>query len=136
MKFILSPETQIGAIKQKFNDEFPFLKIEFFTHLHPSDQLSLPSDMISSATELSKISAFRGKRVLNISELLTVKNFEDWFKNELNISVQVFRKSNQQWLQTSKTDEWTLKRQNDIGKEMSQAEQHQQIEENDYHEQL
>jgi hypothetical protein len=37
-----------------------------------------------------------------------VQQVEDKFKNELNLNVQIFRKSGDVWLQTTSTDEWTL----------------------------
>jgi hypothetical protein len=36
-----------------------------------------------------------------------------------NLSVQVFRKSAGTWIETSVTDDWTLKQQNDEGKDLS-----------------
>ena len=50
---------------------------------------------------------------------MKVFELEDSFQTLFGISAQVFRKSAGSWIETSVTDDWTLKQQNDQGKELS-----------------
>jgi len=56
---------------------------------------------------------------LDIPDTLTVGELENLFMDRFGLSVQVFRRSGNLWLETTMTDNWTLKQQNDHGKEIS-----------------
>lgn len=55
---------------------------------------------------------------LEITEDMPVSTLEQLFQDYFGLSAQVFRKSGRSWLETSLTDDWTLKRQNDEGYEL------------------
>ena len=59
------------------------------------------------------------KGSIRISEEMLVSALEKSFEVQFGLSAQVFRKSGKTWLETSKTDDWTLKHQNEAGKELS-----------------
>jgi hypothetical protein len=65
---------------------------------------------------------------------MKVSELEELFEEVFGLSVQVFRKSGESWLQTTTTDSWTLNQQNLKGKEMSSPVESD--EQQDYHEQL
>ncbi|MCB0692400.1 MAG: hypothetical protein KDC16_12200, partial [Saprospiraceae bacterium] len=52
---------------------------------------------------------------LKLNSELTVSDFEQMMEKDFGLHVQVFRRSNQLWLQTSATDDWTLEVQNTKG---------------------
>ena len=52
--------------------------------------------------------------------IFDIKNLEKQFSDNLKLSVQIFRKSGRTWLETTFTDNWSLKKQNQEGKELSQ----------------
>ncbi len=54
-----------------------------------------------------------------VSEDQTVLEVEQFFKLHFNLNAQVFRKSGNNWLETTLTDSWTLKKQNQEGMELS-----------------
>ncbi len=54
-----------------------------------------------------------------VSELTAVGDLECFFRNHL-LNVQVFRRSANLWLETTMTDAWTLQKQNNHGKEISE----------------
>ena len=110
---------KISAIQQEFNALFPYLKLEFFKHAHSVHQGSPKKDMLNSNLILKQ---FRNKHVngsLEIKETMKVSDLENSFQTLFNLSAQVFRKSAGSWIETSVTDDWTLKQQNDEGKELS-----------------
>lgn len=48
---------------------------------------------------------------------MLVSEFESAVKLLFNVNVQVFRRANSVWLETTKTDDWTLAKQNLAGQE-------------------
>lgn len=54
-----------------------------------------------------------------LSDELTVAGLEKLFVETYGLNAQVFRKSGNVWLETTMTDNWTLKQQNDHGRELS-----------------
>ncbi len=56
---------------------------------------------------------------LEIDGTMTVNMLESKLFEQFGLSVQVSRKSGNLWLETSLTNHWTLKEQNDHGREIS-----------------
>ena len=99
-------------LQVQFSRIFPGLKIEFFRvaeagYEGPYDLLHYDLD-----TLVSQINSDMEDAEINIDENETVEDFESRFADILGINVQVFRRSKELWLQTMKTDKWTLSRQN------------------------
>jgi hypothetical protein len=107
---------KVSEIKKIFNNEFPFLKVEFFKKKHKALQGSFKKDVI---TDDFIISSSNGIEDIVISEDMIVSEFENQFAEKLKLSAQVFRKSGRSWLETTFTDSWTLKKQNEEGIELS-----------------
>lgn len=107
---------KISEIKKVFNNEFPFLKIEFFKKKHKPMQGSLKKDVI---TDDFTVSTEQGIHDIVISDDMLVSEFENQFAEKLKLSAQVFRKSGKSWLETTFTDGWTLRKQNEEGIELS-----------------
>jgi hypothetical protein len=109
----------ISSIQQEFNAVFPYLKLEFFKSAHAVHQGNSKKDMLNSNLTLKQ---FRNKHIhgeLEIMEGTKVSDLENSFQTLFGISAQVFRKSAGSWIETSVTDDWTLKQQNDEGKDLS-----------------
>ena len=104
---------------KEFNTFFPFLKLEFFKRQHSSHSPSAKSDVLNSNDTLQQLHKKAIGNSVNVSEDMAVTTLEQLFQEKFGISAQVFRKSGRSWLETSVTDDWTLKRQNDEGKELS-----------------
>lgn len=107
---------KVSEIKEVFNREFPFLKVEFFKKKHKALQGSLKKDVI---TDDFTIPTNNTVYEIIINEDMLVSEFENQFEEKLKLSAQVFRKSGGTWLETTYTDSWTLKKQNEEGLELS-----------------
>lgn len=116
---LISANKNISAIQREFNSAFPFLKLEFFKHKHGVNGTNPKSDLINSDLTLKQLHARHSKDSFEITEDMPVSEVEQLFQKCFGISAQVFRKSGRSWLETSVTDDWTLKRQNDEGQELS-----------------
>lgn len=110
----------IEELQAEFNNEFPYLKIQFFKHSHKMFKGSDKKELIPVSTAISALKHHNG--AIEISENMTVSDLETMFKQQLGLNVQVFRKSGKSWLETTVTDNWTLRKQNDEGKELSVLE--------------
>jgi len=108
----------ISDIQKQFEDRFAYLKLMFFKKGHADNQGNPKKDLMSSITKLDSIKHKNGKIVFD--EDITVTELEHLFKDHFDLNVQVFRKSGNSWIETTVTDSWTLKKQNDQGKEISE----------------
>ena len=117
MKLNISPEMKIGELKKKFNSMFPYLTLEIYQN-QADVKLGKKMNASRSIGDVGKIGKGSSMEIL---PTLTVKQLESGFEELFSLSVQVFRKSGNAWLQTTVTDKWTLQHQNEHGREMSQA---------------
>ena len=110
----------IQAIQEEFSDHFPFLKLEFYASAHTVGEGSANDDRIDPKLTIGAIRTKLNPGELSIHGNQKVSTLEEAFQEFFGLSVQVFRKSKELWLQTTSTDEWTLSEQNESGKAMSQ----------------
>lgn len=120
MKIHIDDQRNISEIQENFNATFPFLKIEFFKKPHETGEASPMSEMLPTDSTLGKWRTIHNEGDLVFTAETTVDEVEKGFQDKFGISAQVFRKSGAVWLETSATDSWTLKEQNEQGAFMEQ----------------
>lgn len=105
----------LAELNEEFSKKYPALKLKFYSKVH-QDHEGSPSNLSINENQ-TVANAFpnykEGK--IDISSSQTVYTLESTMEKELNIYVQVFRRSNDKWLQTITTDDWTLEIQNEKG---------------------
>jgi hypothetical protein len=119
MMIKISNERRLSGLQADFNALFPFLKIEFFKTPHKIGE-ALAKNLIhvnSRFVRDCRVSKTEGDLIIN--EQMTVNELEEQFLSKFGLSAQVFRKSGNVWLETSATDSWSLRQQNDEGAELS-----------------
>ena len=119
MTLIIDDNKNISTIQQEFNSMFPYLKIEFFKHTYGIYHGNPKKDMLNSNLSLKQFCKKNGNGTLEIKDSMKVSDLENSFQRLFSLSAQVFRKSAGYWIETSVTDDWTLKQQNDEGKDLS-----------------
>lgn len=118
MKTILINESQrLKEIKEDFSQNYPHLKIEFFSEEHKSGEASSRKSMFDDSVFLKDIRTKHSEGVLSIDGHQKTSTFETNFFNHFGVTVQVLRKSGNLWLQTTTTDDWTLAHQEKTGQE-------------------
>ncbi|MFI5238146.1 MAG: hypothetical protein ACHQLA_09425 [Ignavibacteriales bacterium] len=122
MKIEIASSRLISEIQKEFNDQFPFLKIEFFRSNTPRSSKWNAANRISPIMEISKCQVQKKEGEIQFMEETKVEDLENLFRQEFNLNVQVFRRSGNIWLETTMTDKWTLKQQNDHGREITVGE--------------
>lgn len=116
----INGERLISEIQNDFGAVYPYLKIEFFRN-GKIRRDRYPATMLIPATQPVK-NAWHYKQEkgqLTLSDGMTVTDFENALMDQFGLSAQVFRRSGNIWLETTITDSWTLKQQNDHGREIT-----------------
>jgi len=118
MKIHIEDNSTTDEIKAKFSRVYPFLKLEFYTKPHGEKEGSRKEDLIKGSKKIGEIRTIHNEGDLIITPMSKVSDVEQGFEKKFGIHVQVFRKSGNLWLETTATDGWTLKEQNEVGMDM------------------
>lgn len=95
-----------------FADHFPFLKIEFFKNLE------LNGIRITKKLENS-YGLFRiPETEISLLASRTIQSLKRDIFEITGLTAKIFRKSGNVWIETSLTDDWSLDRQNEEGKQI------------------
>lgn len=115
-KLVLTKNNKIGDVQQNFNTAYPFLKLDF----HSSNRLnsSLPKRTLFPTSSLQS-AGLKNEGEFEIHDDMTVGEVEQSFKRLFGLNIQVSRKAGMIWLETTKTDKWSLQKQNEHGREIS-----------------
>ncbi len=115
----IQPDTTLNELKHAFAQHFPYLKWEFFHRSHQHHEGSHKKDMILGNPLLQKISTHLQQYRIEFHDTTSVQDLEQLIWDAFGLSVQVFRKSGNLWLETTVTDQWSLAYQNEQGRELS-----------------
>jgi len=118
MKIQIDKTKTIKSIQEEFQKKFPCLKIEFYTQGHSQGEGTPKKDTLNSDLTIEQVQKKQEySDTIIINELMKVGELESAFDSKFGLSIQVFRKSGNLWLQTTTTDNWTLLKQNEVAKE-------------------
>jgi hypothetical protein len=116
MEIYISEEAIVANIQSDFQEAYPFLRLEFFQQPHEPGESCSPKQKITPETPIEDIRMMHTFGWLDISRHRTAAEIEYDFRRLMGLSVQVMRKSGDMWVQTTKTDFWTLQQLNEEGK--------------------
>jgi len=133
MEILINDSRTVSEVQRDFNNEFPFLKIEFFDAPFKSERALPRSKMISHDKKLRDIRKIHKDGKITVVKHETVNELESELWKIYGLSAQVFRKSGNLWIETSLSDSWTLEQQNREGLELSGGHKnlYKEAEEND-----
>ncbi len=120
MTIAINSTSQVSDVQREFNGLFPFLKMELFKGKHGYREGSARQEKLPAYLYIGDLTK-RLPAAIEVSESMTVQELEQLFEVELGLHLQVFRKSGTLWLETTITDNWTLKQQNEHGMEISRS---------------
>ncbi|MBI2271418.1 MAG: hypothetical protein HYU69_13830 [Bacteroidetes bacterium] len=112
MEIIIDKSKKINTIQKEFQKRFPFLKIEFYKQAHSQGEGSSKKNTLNNELTIGEVQKKHTSGTVKITGLMKVSELESAFTKTFGLSVQVFRKSGNVWLQTTITDNWTLAEQN------------------------
>ena len=112
---LINGNTLISEIQEEFHNQFQGLQIKFYNKEHEALSGSKSNEEIISSKKIKELNPNMESAVIDFDKNMSVMNFEKMMENDFKLHVQVFRRSNQHWLQTTSTDVWTLDVQNTKG---------------------
>jgi hypothetical protein len=118
----INKDEKVKDIQTRFSAKYPKLKLAFYTKEHAEFHGSKKTDEVNSEMALAELNPNVSSGEINIDETRMVKEVESDFEDYFGLHVQVFRKSNNIWLQTSVTDDWTLAEQESKGEHSEQED--------------
>lgn len=116
----INGERLISDVQKDFGSVYPFLKIEFFRNgkirrdKYSANKLIPATQPVKTAWHYKKDNG-----LVDLTDNMTVTDFENVLMDQFGLSAQVFRRSGNLWLETTITDYWTLKQQNEHGREIT-----------------
>ncbi len=120
MRLLINGERLVRDVQQEFTRVYPYLKIEFFRVNGLLKGKGVQQNQIKHDQQL-RLAKGRDieKGDLVIEDVMSVADLEKAFMKKFGLITQVFRKSGNIWLETTITDSWSLKQQNDMGREIT-----------------
>lgn len=119
MQIEINDTKTIQALQDEFNAMFPYLKIELFSKAHDVNAPSPKKQIKHTNKTLGECRTIHNDGTISISPLSSVAQIEQGFNTIYGLSVQVFRRSGNVWLETTVTDSWTLADQNEQGESLT-----------------
>ena len=119
---LITDEKTVAQIKEEFHKKFPGLKIEFYKTEHRKYKASSDDDMIASHFKIGEVRNIHNSKDFKVNPESTVAEIESTLADVFGLNVQIYRRSNTLWLQTSATDDWTLEKQNAKGLRSMQSD--------------
>jgi hypothetical protein len=120
MKLTINDNCKLFSIQEEFNQEFPFLKIDFYAKSNRHGGPATEKIVEKSSKTINDCRTTHENGTITISPNMTVSELESLFNNKYGLKINISRKSGKSWLETNITNIWTLQKQNDEGKILSE----------------
>ncbi|MGP8214712.1 MAG: hypothetical protein ACLQQ4_04030 [Bacteroidia bacterium] len=111
MEIIIHDNRKIAEIQEEFSRMFPYLKLHFFGKPHKANGNGIKKPMLDPSKTIGQCREKHLTGVLSIVPQMTVTDLKKGFKENFGLSVQVFRKVGDDWLETV-TEIWPLEKHN------------------------
>lgn len=109
MHIEINDHTRLSEIAAVFNSYYPFLKITFFHGVHGIYQSSPDDQEIAGNATIGEIKRTHISTLIEIQPWYKVKEVEREFQDRLGISVQIMKKENDHWDQSTGLDMLSIK---------------------------
>lgn len=115
----MAPDIMITELQRRFQEEFAYLDLKFFRTFSQGEGLSTVKRFCDPSKTLGEEILLKANDPIHISDSMTVNELVEEFYRTYGVHVQVFRKSANLWMEITLTNNWTLRQQNNHGKEIS-----------------
>jgi hypothetical protein len=109
MILLINDNLKIEDVQDQFAMCFPRLKLVFYHKRHGDRRPSPEEDQLDPQLRIGDIRKTHNSGSFEIKSWDTVTKVETDLKEIYGLNVQVFRNENNNWVQTSSTDHFTLK---------------------------
>ena len=111
----ISDITTFRQIQESFYSNYPFLKLQFLKTDLERGKAERPSDVIHIDERIRNVERTHVPGVVEILPGNTIDEVEKRFLHRIGLAVQVLCKSDTHWIEPGKTDQLSLRQQNEIG---------------------
>jgi hypothetical protein len=111
--------SSIANVREEFCRLFPFLRLEFYTQVQRPQGPGTRKHTIADEALLRNLD-LGSEAEFVITEQMPVSQLEHLFQEKFGVGAQVYRRFGNVWLETSVTSDWTLQRQNEHAREVSE----------------
>ena len=115
----ISREDSVRDVQDKFSCQFPFLRITFFKNKIGDKKITGQSVVFCSELKMTEITKDFHEGDFEMDDNMTVLQLENKFYQQFGLFVQVCRKSGNLWMEPNMTSGWSVKEQNEHGKDIS-----------------
>lgn len=119
MHMEIHDHTYIKDIQKTFSDFYLFLSLQFYTGHHGKYESSSEKNLIDPNQKIGEVRSSHLSALIEIQPHYRVADVEREFSERLGLSVQVMKKENDHWEQTTGLDNLTLKDLNIMGRNSS-----------------
>jgi hypothetical protein len=118
MKITIHDKKKIHEIQKEFCIVFPNLKLEFFDEPHGTKKASHKRLLLDSTKSIAESRRVHSKGEMVIVPHMTVSEVKHAFGEPFGLSVEVYRKVGDTWLEPT-IDHWTLEKHNASASELN-----------------
>lgn len=111
MIIVVRKDSLVRDVQYQFTVPFPFLKIEFLRGSFEGEAI-LKKEYADPGEFFKRIPSLKSEGEIDLDFKQTVSELEDHFKEYYGVSIHIFRKAGNVWIETTLTNDWTLERQN------------------------
>jgi glycerol-3-phosphate O-acyltransferase len=108
--------TKLEEMQKVFSDFYPFLKIEFYRMPHKKYEASDAEYLLDSKLSVGDFKPTHVSGLLEILPTYQVSEVEREFLERFGLSVQILRKEQRSWEQTTDLDDFTLRELNELSR--------------------
>jgi hypothetical protein len=120
----ITDEIKLHEIADLFTKYYPFLKLEFFDQGYQMLNSSNDKKMLIKTLAVGEVRTIHHPTLIELHFWNKTGTVELTFLHKAGLSVQIYRRYGEKWIQTSGTDELTLEEQNSIGRADSEDSLH------------
>lgn len=117
MLLYISDHKTVEDLQDRFNKCFPYLKLEFYREADNYPGECSKANMVKPHTLIGDLRRAFPSGVLDIKSWDKTARIKHDLEDFFGLHVQVFRRHKDQWIQTSYSDELTLKQQTELARE-------------------
>ena len=113
MLLSVNDEKTVADLQDKFNECFPYLKIEFYNTRHQWQHASAEGHEVSGDKKIGDIRKNHDSGTFEIKSSYKTGRVEQDFRHQFGLFVQVFFIMDDVWVQSVATDDLTLRQLSD-----------------------
>ncbi|MFI5154949.1 MAG: hypothetical protein ACHQEM_02125 [Chitinophagales bacterium] len=115
----ITREHSVSEVQALFSAQFPFLRIKFFKNRIKEGKIVGQLAAFSPETRMKEMNPEFSDGEFEINDEMTIPELEAKFFKQFGLFVQIDRKIGNIWMEPNMTSSWTLRKQNEHGRDIS-----------------